>query len=349
MIQLPKQTYTYTTKQFAIDQIIGYYNANRIDTDLDCQRRLVWTDQQKQDLIDTLIRRERIPEFHVIQEDYENIFHFADGKQRITTTLDFTNNKLKWYKSYASPEFYELFTHNLTFLYFKDLPKEWQNAILNSTLQFACYKDMTPKATTILFRKLNSGSSLSNFAKGLSSHITIKQYFLDGLIRHPVCDKIFSEAMINKDDAEQIFIRAYLLMKAYDESGHLQRSLDLRAGNLETYYLDVESASDEQIGQYLQELNKYYDIIKSFLDRLNTFEDTIEHPLRTKKNFPLLFTLYYTYIYNYNDTNFELLYRTLNQLQAYTIVGAGADYSESNIKTYMSYIVGTVFPQIGLN
>ena len=82
-----------------LESILLFYQSNRIDTDLDCQRGYVWTSEQKQQLIDTLINRERIPEFHVIKEADEAIFHFADGKQRVTTILNFLSGKLSWEKS----------------------------------------------------------------------------------------------------------------------------------------------------------------------------------------------------------------------------------------------------------
>ena len=292
---------------------------------------------QKQDFIDTLVRRERIPEFHVIKEDYESIFHFADGKQRISTSIEFLTNKLKWLKSKASPEFEDLFAKK-QFILFKDLPVEWQNAILNNELQFACYKDMTPRSTTILFRKLNSGTSLSSFAKGLASHISMKKYFLDPIMRHPICKKIFSESMLNKDDAELIFVRTYLLMKTYDSHNEAHVSIDLRPPSLENYYLDIESATDEEIGQWIKELEKYTNIILSLLDRLNTFENTFENSLETAKSFPLLFAMYFTYIRGYSDEEFEALYRKLNDTTGASIVGAGADYSASKITIYMNYI-----------
>ena len=335
-MNLPKPTYTYSTKLYALDQIITYYNQNKIDTDLDCQRGLVWTENQKQDFIDTLIRRERIPEFHVIKEDYESIFHFADGKQRITTSIDFLTNKLKWLKSKASPDFKDIFKGKSS-LYFQDLPIEWRNAILNNELQFACYKDMDAKSTTILFRKLNNGTSLSSFAKGLASHISIKRYFLDKIMRHPACNIIFTQSMIDKDDAEQLFVRLYILMKNYDLNNKKHINVDLTPPKLEDYYLDVETANDETIGKWVQELEKYTNIISNLLDRFNTF-DNKNNSLQTSKGFPLLFAMYFTYIRDYNDIDFESLYKYLNNKKASDIVGAGADYSASKIKLYMDYV-----------
>ena len=344
-MELLKPTYSFSTKTYALDQIINFYKNNKIDTNLDCQRGLVWTDDQKQGLIDTLIRRERVPEFHVIKEDYESIFHFADGKQRITTTIDFLTNKLKWLKSKSSPDIFPLFK-NSQWLYFKDLPEDWQNAILNSEFQFACYKDMTPKGITVLFRKLNSGTSLSSFAKGLAANITVKQYFLDPLMAHPVCSKIFSESMINKDDAEQVFIRLFALLSTFDKNEKKHLNIDLRPTALETYYLNIENASNEEAGEWIKKLEKYTKIIRSMLDRLNTFEDNEENPLRTSKSFPLLFAMYYTYMLNLNDNQFDKLYRFLNLSRASDIVGAGADYSASKIKIYINYIDNWVIDNI---
>lgn len=333
----PKQTYSFSTRAYSFDSIIQYYYQNKIDTDLDCQRGLVWTDDQKQDLIDTIVRRERIPEFHTIKEDYESIFHFADGKQRITNSISFLTNQLKWLKSNASPEFFDIFGKR-SYIYFRDLNTAWQNAILNSELQFAIYKNMTPRATTILFRKLNNGTSLSNFAKGLAQNISIKKYFLDPIMRHPVCNTIFTPKMIEKDDAELLFVRAYVLMKTYDENNKEHKNIDLTPENISQYYLDVEIASDEEIGKWIKELEKYQNIILSYLDRLNTFENTFTDSLRTTKNFPLLFAMYFTYIYNFNDKQFNKIYKDLNKKTAASIVGSGADYSVRNVQKYMNYI-----------
>ena len=87
-MDIPISTYNFKNIDYDLEQILSFFKSNRIDTDLDCQRGYVWTSEQKQQLIDTLINRERIPEFHVIKEMEESIYHFADGKQRITTILN---------------------------------------------------------------------------------------------------------------------------------------------------------------------------------------------------------------------------------------------------------------------
>ena len=104
-------------------QIQTYNQQNRLDFNLDCQRGYVWTDSQKQSLIDTLVFQERIPEIHAIKEDSSPIFHIADGKQRLSTILSYLNNELAWKKSSADISFKYLFGKKDK-LYFSELPTE---------------------------------------------------------------------------------------------------------------------------------------------------------------------------------------------------------------------------------
>ena len=333
---IPSPTYSYNTKLYGFDQILNFYNTGRFDTQLDCQRGLVWTEQQKQDMIDTIVRRERIPEFHVIKEDYESIFHFADGKQRITTSTDFLTNKLAWYKRCASPDFYEFFGKR-SHIYFSDLGTEWQNAILNSELQFACYKNMTPRSITTLFRKLNSGQPLSKTAKFLAQNITLKKYYLDALMNHPVCAKLFSKADLEKDDAELIFIRLYLLLKSW-HINHFHTKLDLRPDNLEACTVNVEIATDLEIDNWINELTYYKEIVKNYLDIFNSFKNDLNHSLRSTAAFQIMYAIYFAYAYNFSNEQFEELYRFLLTQTASMIVGSGADYGPTNLKKYINYI-----------
>ena len=172
-MDIPKSTYIYTNVNYTLEQILAFYNAKRIDTDLDCQRGYVWQESQKQQLIDTLINRERIPEFHVIKEADEAIFHFADGKQRITTIIKFLTDELKWNKADANPIYHMLFDKKNK-LKFSELPENFQNMILNTQISFALYSNMNPALVTKLFRKLNNGTALTEFQKGLAENITVK-------------------------------------------------------------------------------------------------------------------------------------------------------------------------------
>lgn len=332
-MNLPKPTYTINTAKYNLESILLFYQANRIDTDLECQRGYVWTSSQKQQLIDTLMNRESIPEFHVIKEEEESIFRYADGKQRITTILQFLTNELAWEKNQANPIFYELFEKKNK-LYFKELPQNFQNMILNITIDSKQYSNMTPASITKLFRKLNNGTNLGNFQKGLAKNISIKQYFLDKLMNHPVIPKIFSQNKIENGSAEQALIRLMVLMKNYDEKKPI--ACDLTPDNLENYYVDLETSTEEETLLWIQSLTHYQKIIKRYLDWLNTNDNNMN--LKLNSTYPFLFSIFFSHKNNFNEDLLKLLYEELRETTASQIVGNGADYGTTKIKKYLNYI-----------
>lgn len=53
-------------------------------------------------------------------------------------------------------------------LKFSELPENFKNMILSTEISLALYQNMTPTSTTKLFRKLNNGTALGEFQKGVS-------------------------------------------------------------------------------------------------------------------------------------------------------------------------------------
>lgn len=330
-MELPKKTYDSCRTSYNLEQILSFHKANRIDTDLECQRGYVWTSYQKQQLIDTLINRESIPEFHVIKEEEDSVLHYADGKQRITTILNFLTNQLAWEKNQAHIAFHELFGERSK-IYFKDLPVNFQNMIYNIIVHSTEYRNMTPASITKLFRKLNNGTSLGNFQKGLARNITIKQHFLNDLMNHPVISKIFSASKIERGDAEQALIRLMILMKRYDNNCE-NIACDLTPDYLENYYLDLETATEDATNSWIIQLQHYKEIIMAYLNKLNEEEN-----LKLNSSYPFLFSIFYSYINNENKEILKDLYEKLKKISAGKIVGNGADYSTNNVKKYLNYI-----------
>ena len=332
-MDIPQSTYTFNNVNYALEQILAFAQAERIDTKLDCQRGYVWTAIQKQQLIDTLMNRERIPEFHVIKEADENIFHYADGKQRITTIINFLSGELPWEKNQAHPMFYELIGKKNK-LYFSELPTNFQNMILNTQISLALYSNMTPASTTKLFRKLNSGTALGEFQKGLAENISIKKYFLDKLMTHSAIKKIFSTSQIEGGDAEQALIRLMILMKNFDNQVPLE--CDLRPASLPKYYIDLETATKEEELIWIHQLEEYQEKIKKYLDWLNTKDNVIN--LRLRSTYVFTFSLFFAYKENFDEDALKVLYEDLCKTSAASIVGSGADYSTTNVKRYLNFI-----------
>lgn len=331
------KTYDSTTKLYALEQINFYYHDNRLNFNLDCQRGTVWTESQKQDLIDTLMCDERIPEVHVIKEDNKNIFEIADGKQRLTTLLDFINNQLIWKAKYADPAFLFLFGDSKE-ISFDCLPIEYQNSILSTEITFATYKNMTNKAITKLFRKLNSGTPLSAFQKGMAENISLRKEFSMPLLSHPAIQKIFSENKIKKDNAEADLVGLLAMMLACDKYQAIT-PIDITDGHLfdynknDLFFHITNISSEDEYNEWAAKLTDKSRVIIKYLDILNKYFDVYT---RSKAQF--IFPILYAYYFDMSEKEFMTLFYKMKSIQPKDIIGGGAQYVTSSNKKWIDLI-----------
>jgi uncharacterized protein with ParB-like and HNH nuclease domain len=75
----------------ALDKV--YKRRDRIDMP-DFQREEVWTDQQKRQLIDTVLRGWHLPKFYFRKID-DSTFDCVDGQQRLAAIWEFYDGRLK--------------------------------------------------------------------------------------------------------------------------------------------------------------------------------------------------------------------------------------------------------------
>ena len=83
-----------------------------VDFDTEYQRGLVWSDEDKVDLIDSIFNHINIGNFVFIHRDFEGLdkpnYEILDGKQRLTTIVDFYLNRF----SYKGKYFNDLCSHD---------------------------------------------------------------------------------------------------------------------------------------------------------------------------------------------------------------------------------------------
>lgn len=110
-IFLEKDDIRFQYSQRDMRAIFGLvYGGSGLDMNPEYQRGLVWTDKQKESLIDSIFRNIDIGKFAIIRrkfsEDLTHFYEVLDGKQRIQTLIDFyecrftykgkTFNELHW-------------------------------------------------------------------------------------------------------------------------------------------------------------------------------------------------------------------------------------------------------------
>jgi hypothetical protein len=82
------------TKNFSLHQIYDMINRGDINLTPDFQRNLVWDNQRKSRLIESILMRIPLPMFYFAQDD-EGRISVVDGLQRLSTIRDFMDNKFQ--------------------------------------------------------------------------------------------------------------------------------------------------------------------------------------------------------------------------------------------------------------
>jgi hypothetical protein len=108
---------------------LRYFKKQNVDFDvylptkgLNLQRDLVWTIEQKRELIMSILMGRHVPHMAFVnivlhnEKDYKDMFQVIDGKQRITTMFDFYDDK------------FTIELEGKEYL-FSELPDEYQRAI----------------------------------------------------------------------------------------------------------------------------------------------------------------------------------------------------------------------------
>jgi hypothetical protein len=128
----------------------------KLNFEMAVQRNKVWKKEQKSLLIHSVLYGYPIPSVFAVVDDETGVFHFLDGKQRMTTLLGFVNGEFPLHKT--TPEVYGV---ELAGCYFKDLDEDLQDLILDETIQITELTNMTEDEIEQMFLRLNNGTQLS--------------------------------------------------------------------------------------------------------------------------------------------------------------------------------------------
>lgn len=83
-----------------IDSLLHKVYNSGVDLNPKYQRELVWTNEQKTSLLDSIFNNIEIGKFTFIKHPYEanRVFYYEilDGKQRLSTMLDFYEDRIEW-------------------------------------------------------------------------------------------------------------------------------------------------------------------------------------------------------------------------------------------------------------
>lgn len=82
----------------SLESLLNKFYLHGVDMTPDYQRDYVWEESDKESLLDSIFRHIEIGKFAFIKRDYSHdvTFEILDGKQRLSTLLDFYENRLAY-------------------------------------------------------------------------------------------------------------------------------------------------------------------------------------------------------------------------------------------------------------
>ena len=148
-----------TCDKLPISSLMAKIKNKTLNMNPDYQRGSVWNSEEKPRLISSLLGKIIIPPLLLNKTD--EIFTVIDGKQRLTTIKEFTENKFKIYNEDEPDNSY----------YYKDLHETLRDKFNDINISTNIYHNLTDDQQRNIFEKINYGEALSigEKIKGLNS------------------------------------------------------------------------------------------------------------------------------------------------------------------------------------
>lgn len=313
------------SEDVTLEYIDSEERANRVNTEMDIQRQYVWTDAREQEMWDSLLLNVRIPEFHAIVTG--RIRNICDGKQRLTAILKILRDKIPYKFNTAREECKWLFENAATInkrgikiiptqIYFSQLPLELHDEILAKTIHIIRYIGLDRKEEITLFKKINFGMSLSDFARGMASCYYMRKDFTGPLMSTMKLNQIMQKQLVNDEELETILVRA-LLLCANNEP------INLQPNSLEQYYKPFE---DEDY------INRWQSIFFKLLQRFNNLE--IAFQCRSKRS---IIPFVFKGVYKHPELTSEEIDQLCMAIVDYQ-AGRGGDLGPTRVAINCNYI-----------
>ena len=167
---------------------------NRYKVDYNYQRPVdVWSNQDNQCFIDTILREEPIPMFFFNAKTDENgdtVFYIVDGQQRLNCIRKFYDNKIKLSSKFSGEKL-----DGCTFNGDKCIPEELQDKFLGYDLKVHIVPDYDDERVRMIFSRLQRGKPL-NLGERLNALPGDIVLTMRKLSKHKFVDEVIS---INKN------------------------------------------------------------------------------------------------------------------------------------------------------
>jgi len=214
-----------------------------------------WSQHQKSLFIHSLVADYPIPQVYVVME--EDVYKVLDGKQRLTSILEYLDNEYKTEKNLTPIKIFDN-EFDISNSYFKDLPQDVQTEFLNSSVDFVRVEEYTNQDITELFYRLNNGTQLTKTqqAKAVMSY-DLNRYISE-CINHPflVNKAYFTTRQLKGSENETIIIQTLMLFNEFNFKDFSQNTM---LEYLRRHANDLSKESKLKIKMILNYINKCVD------------------------------------------------------------------------------------------
>lgn len=259
---------------WSLKQYRQMYCNGKISFDYPIQRKgNQWDLWQKSLLIHSLSSDFPVPAFYAIRE--EQVYYILDGKQRLTTLVDFVENKFALHENTPNANIFGK-EYPLAEMMFEELQQTVQDQILSFMLTLYKIDDATDEEIEDMFYRLNNGTPLSKQQKAKAKMGTMWANKIKSLIDHPFMKEKanFTYAQLKRADDETALLQTMMLMdKSYELKG-------IASNNVVDYTATFKE--DEK-----NKLNLVENILE-IMDYLDQVYGEKEKVLTRKVNFPML-------------------------------------------------------------
>jgi hypothetical protein len=276
--KLVKQTWS-------ILEIYQKESSKKIILDPNYQRREIWTPDKKVAFVESLYMNIMIPPIYVVEiagndllSEYK--YEVVDGKQRLSTIIDFINNKFK-----LQEKFLEYFGDLYNNKSFSEIQKEYDEEtkeMLSSVLDIYVITANSPEFTKYdIFARLNKGAAPLKV-----NEIRRAVYYSDATqVIADFIDNILNSDDVNVDKIRYMNVFTNNDIKRFEDFGRFYKSLAFyQQSDLSTHtVLNYNSRPRDMINNVLERLQKK-DIEIEKDNILSLIEKTLELMTILKEN-----------------------------------------------------------------
>jgi hypothetical protein len=234
---------------------------DKINTNPDYQRPLVWTESQKQLLIDTILRDYDIPKLYWRRtQKRPERYDVIDGQQRLRTIWSFFNNEISLPKDSDS-----IYEYNIAGLKYYELPDELRIKFDTYSLDIVIFDDIDEEEVREMFLRLQNGTTLKAQEKR-NAYPGKMRDFVHSLSKHQLfIEKVgFRNARFNHD-----LVAAQIVCLEMAGGPTNIKNTDLNKMYLQNTDFDFNSAIAKKIIKNLNLLNEIFAEKTPELERYN--------------------------------------------------------------------------------